>query len=70
MNQLKLKQPMKNVYVAQLKDKTGALKYTYNGNVVCVKGEPIKSTIVYKDADGAKQTLNVGTFQTHLSYLA
>jgi hypothetical protein len=58
-------------YVAQLKDKTGALKYTYNGKyVVGVKGEPIKSTIVYKDADGAKQTLNVGTFQTHLSYLA
>jgi hypothetical protein len=54
----------------QLKDKTGALKYTYNGkDVVGVKGEPIKS-IVYKDADGAKQTLNVGTFQTHLSYLA
>jgi hypothetical protein len=26
-------------------------------NVVGVKGEPIKSTIVYKDADGAKQTL-------------
>jgi hypothetical protein len=46
------------------------LKYTYNGkDVVGVKGEP-KSTIVYKDADGAKQTLNVGTFQTHLSYLA
>jgi hypothetical protein len=58
-------------YVAQLKDKTGALKYTYNGkNVVGVKGNPITSTIVYKDADGAKQTLNVGTFQTHLSYLA
>jgi hypothetical protein len=37
-------------------------------DVVGVKGEPIKSTIVYKDADGAKQTLNVGTFQTHLSY--
>jgi hypothetical protein len=36
-------------------------------DVVGVKGEPIKSTIVYKDADGAKQ--NVGTFQTHLSYL-
>jgi hypothetical protein len=42
---------MKNGYVAQPKDKTGALKYTYNGKyVVGVKGEPIKSTIVYKDA--------------------
>jgi hypothetical protein len=46
------------------------LKYTYNGKDVVGEGEPIKSTIVYKDADGAKQTLNVGTFQTHLSYLA
>jgi hypothetical protein len=70
MNQLKLKQPLMKMY-STTKDKTGALKYTYNGKyVVGVKGEPIKSTIVYKDADGAKQTLNVGTFQTHLSYLA
>jgi hypothetical protein len=59
MNQLKLKATTnENVGMWQLKDKTGALKYTYNGKyVVGVKGEPIKSTIVYKDADGAKQNV-------------
>jgi hypothetical protein len=47
MNQLKLKATNEKCkYVAQLKDKTGALKYTYNGkDVVGVKGEQINNSI-------------------------
>jgi hypothetical protein len=34
------------------------------------KGEPIKSTIVYKDADGAKQTNKMLVLFKHIYHLA
>lgn len=53
-------------YVAKLADKNGFLKYRYvGGNVVGAKGDPIKSTIVFKDADGNKQTLSVDAYKSH-----
>lgn len=55
-------------YISTLKDKNGELKYKYvDGKIVGAKGEPIKSTIIYKDADGIKQSLSVAALINHLS---
>lgn len=55
-------------YISTLKDKNGELKFKYvDGKIVGAKGEPIKSTIIYKDANGIKQSLSVAALINHLS---
>lgn len=54
-------------YVKTLKDASGKLKYTRDGeNIIGTKGEPVNSTIVYKDENGKKQTLSVASLKKYM----
>ena len=54
-------------YVMALKGKDGVNKFSFNGtDVIGAKGEPIKSTIIFKDADGNKQSLSVEALKQFL----
>lgn len=54
--------------VAAMVDEFDRPKYSLNkdNQVINLKGEQIKSTIVFKDATGKKQTLAVSAFQSYL----
>jgi hypothetical protein len=55
-------------YVLDLKDKNDVNKFVFkDGIIIGVKGEPVTSTIIFKDADGNKQSLSVKALLNYLS---